>query len=92
MNGLSRPRSPKPNNHGFAGNSARFWGFKDGRIALTIPIVAKYLPNPHYIYLSRNMENNVKGLYTKNNQGEKKLTMKQCEVVVKEYNRRIIKF
>ena len=42
------------------------WGFKDPRTILTIDVIHPYLPNPHYIYVTRDLAGIIKSLATRN--------------------------
>lgn len=88
-----RARENKPQAvHGFSGNSASFWGWKDGRTGWVIPIIAPYLANPHYIILWREYRKAADGIAKRMAVTKHPFDIKRAEKLVKEMYRRIFKF
>ena len=77
--------------HNTVGNSAKCWGWKDGRIGWVIPIIAPYLENPHYIILHREYEQTAQAI-TRRMAAQHPIGIDRARILVKTMYKRIFKF
>lgn len=80
------------NQFGYAGRASRCWGWKDGRIGLIIPIIAPYLPNPHYLFLHRDVGETARAIVRRQRLANYPIPYGYAKTLVREYHRRICNF
>ena len=80
------------NHAGYAGRPAKFWGWKDGRIGLIIPIVAPFLENPHYVFIRRDVEETAQAITRRQKIAGYPIPLSHSRRHVQEYHSRITSF